>query len=113
MTDRAVVVTLRCVRKTQHRDYVLVPVVWKLDRKLELRCGIAKRVTHIIARRSLRMTNRADRRPCATEELRPVTTYACIMTRVIRDVGKSDLVARVAGGLMFLRGVGELRVINR
>ena len=37
MTDGAVVVTLRRVCETQESDRVLVSIVWKLDRELELR----------------------------------------------------------------------------
>ena len=101
------------MRKTQKSDHVLVLVVWKLDRELKLCGGIAKRVTHIIAWRCLRVTHRTDWRPRAAEELRPVTAHARVVTGVIRDVGKLYLVARVAGGLVLLRGVGKLRVINR
>lgn len=34
VTDRAVVITLRRVRESQHRDRILVPVMRKLDREL-------------------------------------------------------------------------------
>ena len=113
VTDRAVVVTLWRMRETQHRDDVLVLVVWKLGRELKFRCGIAKGVTHIIARRGLGVTDRADRRPCATEELRPVTAYTRVVARIILDIGESDFVAGIARGAVFGRGVGEFRVIDR
>ena len=122
MTDRAVVVILRRVRETQERDRVLMLVVRKLDRELKLRGWIAKRVTHLITRRRLRMTNRTDRRPRAAEELRTVTAHARLMARIIRDVRERgcftpvfgwDFVACIAGCFMFGCGMGEFRVIDR
>ena len=89
MTDSAVVVTLRRVCETQQRDHVLVLVVRKLDRELKLRRRIAKRVTRLIARRRLRVTHGTDRRPRAAEELRPVTTHARIVARIIVDIRES------------------------
>src|ERR1044071_7541339 len=84
MADGAVVVVLRRrMFEPQQRNHVLMPVMRKLDRELQLRRRVAKRVTGIIAWRGLRMTNRTDWRPRATEELRPVTTHACIVTGVI------------------------------
>jgi hypothetical protein len=102
VTDGAVIVALRRMREAQKGDRVLVLVVWKLGRELELRRGIAKRVTHIITRRCFRMTHGTDRRPRTAEELRPVTTHARFMAGIIRDVRKRDLVAGDAGCLVLL-----------
>ena len=113
MTDGAVVVLLRRVRETQERDRVLVLVVRKLDRELKLRLRIAKVVTSIIARRSLRVTHRTDRRPRTAEELWPVTTHTSIVARVILDVRESDFVTAIASGAVFLGGVGKFPVISR
>ena len=113
VADGAVVVILRRrMFEPQQCNHVLMPVMWKLDRKLQLCRRVAKRITHIDAWRGLRVTDRTNRRPRAAEELRPVTTHACIMTGVIRDIGKSYLVTRVAGCAMFLRGVRKFRVID-
>jgi len=103
VTDRAVVVTLRRMRKPQQRDHILVPVVRKLDRELSHHSGISKRQPRLITRRRLRMTAGADRRSRAAEELRSVTTHARIVTRIIFNVGKGDLVTGITRRLMFLR----------
>ena len=50
VADGAVVVTLRPVRETQLRDDVLMLVMGKLDIELQLRRGIPKRVSNIVAR---------------------------------------------------------------
>src|ERR1051325_40257 len=113
MTDGAVVVLLRRMRETQERDRVLVLVVRKLDHELKLRLRIAKVVTSIIARRSLRVTHRTDRRARTAEELRPVTTHTSIVARVILDVRESDFVTAIASGAVFLGGVGKFPVISR
>ena len=112
MTDGAVVVILR-VRETQQGDHILMPIVWKLDSKLKLLCRIAKRVTRVITRRSLRVTDGTDRRPRTAEELRAMTTHTRIMAWVIGDVWKGNLVAATAGGAVLLRGMRELRIISR
>ena len=101
------------MRETQERDRILVLVVWKLNRKLQLRRGIAKRVTRFVTRRSLRVTHGTDRRLRAAEELRAMTTHACIVARVIGDVREGDFVAAIAGGAVLLRGMRKLRVISR
>lgn len=102
MTDGAVVVTLRRMRESQQRDHVLVPVVRKLDRKLELHRWISKRQSRLITRRRLRVTHGTNGRPRAAEELRAMTTHARIMARVIVDIRKLDLVTRIARGLMLV-----------
>ena len=76
---------------------VLMHVMRKVDLELQLRGRIAKRVTHVVTGRGLRMTNGADRRPRAAKELRTVTAHACVVTRVIRDIGKLDLMTYIAG----------------
>ena len=110
MADGTVVVTLLRVREPQLCDHVLVPVMRKLDRKLQLRRRIPKNEPRLILWRSFRVTNRADRRPRAFEKLRPVTTHTRVVIRVILDVGKSrgfgpvfcrNLVTSIAGCLMF------------
>lgn len=113
MADGAVVVLRRRMSKPQQSNHVLMPVVRKLNRELEPRRRITKRESHIVPRRRLHMTNRTDWRPCAAEELWPVTAHTCVVIRIIFDVRKSYFVAGVASGPVFLRGVGELRVINR
>ena len=121
VTDRAIVVVLLrrmcerdCLLRASHKcDYVLMLVVWELGVELQLRRGISKRETHIIARRRLRMTHRTDRRSCAFEKLRPVTAHTGVMAGIIGDVWKGYLVTAIASGAVFLRGVGELRVIDR
>ena len=80
-----------------------MPVVWKLDRELQLRGWIPESVARLITGRCLRMTNRADRRPRAFEKLRAVTVHTRIVIRVILDVGKNHLVTRIARRLMFCR----------
>ena len=112
MTDSAVVVILRRMREPQHRDHVLVLIVRKLDRELQLQRRIPKRISRLIARRRLRVTHRADRRPGAAEELRSMTTHACIVTRVILDIRKRNLVTRATRGPMLRRRVRKLRIIS-
>ena len=112
MTDSAVVVTLRRVRKPQHRNHVLMLVVRKFDRELQLRRRIPESKPRVIARRGLRVTHRADRWLGATEELRSMATDASIMARIIFDIRERDLVTRIARASMFLRRVRELRVID-
>src|SRR5262245_33857237 len=94
----------------------------KLDRELQLGRRISKRISRLISRRSLRMTNRADRRLRAFEKLRPVTTHARIMVRIIfdvwirRDFGpvfRRYFMTGITGCLMLLGGVGEFRIISR
>jgi hypothetical protein len=60
VTNGAVVVVLLCVREIdplsrseKTGNYVLVLIVWKLDRELQPRRGIAKRVTNVVTRRGL------------------------------------------------------------
>lgn len=119
VTDRAIVVVLlrrMCERDcwaSHECDHVLMHVVWELGIELQLRRGISKCETHIIARRRLRVTHRTDRRSCAFEKLRPVTAHTGVMAGIIGDVWKSYLVTAIASGAVFLRGVGELRVIDR
>ena len=105
VTDRAVVVALRRVRETQQRNHVLMPVMRKLDRELQLRRGIAERVPHVIAWRSLRVTHGTDRRSCAAEELWAMTAHTRVVTRIIIDIRERYLVTRVAGRFVFLCGV--------
>src|SRR5688572_25954132 len=94
----------------QSRNHVLVLVMRKLNQKLARRLRIAKSKTHIVPRRDLRMTNRADDGFRASEKLRPVTTDTRVVSRIIGNVGKlshlfpvlsGNLVAGVAGSLMF------------
>jgi hypothetical protein len=59
------------------------------------------------------VTHRTDRRSCAFEKLRPVTAHTGVMAGIIGDVRKGYLVTAIASGAVFLRGVGELRVIDR
>ena len=121
VTDRAIVVVLLrrmrerdCLLRASHEcDHVLMLVVWELGVELQLRRGISKCETHIIARRRLRMTHRTDRRSCAFEKLRPVTAHTRVVAGIIVDVGKRDFVAAIASGPVFRRGVRELRVIDR
>ena len=112
VTDSAVVVVLRRMREPQHRNHVLVLVVRKLDRELQFRRRIPESKTRLIARRGLRMTNRADWRPGPTEELRPMTAYTGIMTWIILDIRKRYLVTRITRRSMLRRSVRKLRVIN-
>jgi hypothetical protein len=113
VADRAVVVVLLRGVCECDCDYVLMPVVRKLDVELQLRRRISERETNIIARRGLRVTHRTDRRSGAFEKLRPVTAHARVMAGIIRDVRKAYFVAAIASGPVFLRRVGELRVIDR
>jgi hypothetical protein len=103
------------------RDHVLVLVVRKLDRELQSCRGVSKCVTNCFPRSGLFVTDGTDLRPRASEELTPVTTNTCVMVRKIYDVrnlGKPgplfswNDVTRFALGLMLLRRVGKLRVID-
>ena len=113
VTDSAVVVLRWRMSEPQQGNHILMPVVRELDRELKPGRRITKRESHIIARRCLHMANGADRWPCTTEELRPVTAHTGVVARIVSDIRKSYFVAGVASGPVFLRGVGELRVINR
>jgi hypothetical protein len=94
VADRAVVVILhwgmrKCACRlwtTQERNHVLVFVVRKLDRELQLRRRITKRQSRLITRRSFGVTDGTDRRSRAFEKLRAVTTHTRVMSRVIDDV---------------------------
>ena len=96
-----------------------MPVVGKLNRELQLGRRISKRISRLITRRSLRMTNRTDYRLRAFEELWAVTTHARIVIGIIFDVRKGGrvlcryLVTGITGCLMLLCGVRELRIISR
>ena len=112
VTDSTVVVVLRRMREPQHRDHVLVFVVRKLDRELQLRRRIPEGKPRLITRRGLRMTHRTDWRPSTAEELWSMTAYARIVTRIILDIRKRYLVTRTTCGFMFRRRVGKLRIVD-
>ena len=113
VTDSAVVVILwRRMREPQHRDHVLVLVVRKLDRELQFYRRIPERKPRVIPRRGLRMAHGADRRLGAAKELRPMTAYARIVTRIILDIRKRYLVTRITRRSMLRRGVRKLRIID-
>src|SRR5258705_7803692 len=97
-------------------------VVGKLNEKLSRRRGVAKRETCVIPRRYVRVAIAANDRPCAFEKLLTMTTHAGIMTGKVRNVGKlsylfpvsgRNLVAGVAGALMFFCSVGESGIVYR
>ena len=113
MTNCAVVEALWLrVRKAQHRNHILVFVVRKFDRELQPRHRVPKRQSRLITRRSLRVTHRTDRRFRAAEELRPVTTHARIVTRVIVNIRKVNLVTRTTRRPVLLRRMRKLRIVN-
>ena len=105
VTDRAVVITLRRMRESQQRDHILVTVVWKLDRELQIERRISEWKPCLITRRRLRVTHGTDLRSRTAEELRPMTTHTRIVTWIIIDIRKLYLVTRITRRPMFLRRV--------
>jgi hypothetical protein len=90
-------------------------------RGVENLARVRKRMTRRIARRRIRVTNRADRRLRAAEKLLAVTAQTRFVARIFGDVGKRrvaladvfpvrarKLVARVAG--LFVFGMRKLGV---
>ena len=113
MADRTVVVLRWRMSEPQQSNYILVPVVRELDRELLPGRRITKRVSHIIARRCLRMANGADRRPCTAEELRSMTAHTRVVAWIVGDIREPYLVAAITGRLVFACGMGKFRVVNR
>ena len=112
MADGAVVVLLGRMSKPQQGNHVLMPIVRELDCELERGRRITECKSRFIARRRFRMANGADCRPCTAEKLRPVTAHTGVVAGIIFNIRKSYFVAGVASGLVFLCGVGELRIIS-
>ena len=129
VTDRAVVVILLLWRRRvceshvlrrveEVRDHVLVFVVRKLDRELQVRRRVAKSISRFVTRRSLRMAYGTDLRTRAFEKLRSMTTDACGVIGVVGDVRElrriftGNDVAGFAFGLMLFCRVGKLGIVD-
>ena len=92
----------RAGRGDERRNHVLMLVVWKLNGELPLifrlrslirAIRFAESEPAIFARRGAQMTDSADCRAGAAqsltrEELRPMTTHACVVIGKIRDIGE-------------------------
>ena len=113
VTDSAVVVVLR--RACENRSIAITSWCLSCGNSIvncSFDAGFLKRKPRLITRRGLRMTHRTDRRPGAAEELRSMTAYARIMTRIIIDIRKRYLVTRITRRPMLRRRVRKLRIIN-
>ena len=106
---------------TQRGDHILMFVMRKLDIELFGTARIAKGKSCGVARRYFRVTDSADCRLRAFEELRAMTADTSVMTWIVSNVGKiPDLlpvrggrfVACLAGFLMLFRRMRESRVVN-